>query len=465
MQFKNNCKIYNLDLYFYDRDMAAKKHTVRNPKSFIFNQIFLSGATKEIIHALEKNTKFENPVLKVFPSKMFNKLDKGYIAKAKFHGTIQSTILVYYPKSFLKRYNIRKQKAAYDFTSVFTENTSKVFNILFDNFTDWEITEFAKFKQKNRMTRSKILLKVEFPVLNKRIKSYFSIFLTRAFISKLETRFIGKKSSAKGLLDRILTLDEYFTEFVKKKNLNKKEILKSKLSDKHSFTTDFIEFNELIKLKDAEIRILLEELINRRFSDRDLVLALSSSSDELRKKFLQNMSKNRRKELAQEFYILEGKTDEKLRVQREVLYVLVDMINKKRLHFEKEIAEKLLQLSAKLKKEASREAEKYLNSGEFFSLISNLNNRQIQLLIRRVNRKTLILGLLGGNTEIKRHFVVNMNDEMLSMVKEDVNYWKKQIPEPEEMWIYSADAQKAMVQKGKIIIEEDKKIININFSK
>ena len=308
-------------------------------------------------------------------------------------------------------------------------------------------------------------MKIEYPLLNKNSKSYFSLFLTGAFVSKLEKHFIGKKSADKGLLDRILILDKYFALFVKKKNINKKEILKSKLSDKHSFKTDYIEFNELFYLKDAEIRILLEELINRRFSDRDLVLALSSSSDELREKFLKNMSKNRRRELAQEFYILEGKTDEKLRVQKEVLYVLVDMINKKTLHFEKEIEEKLLKLSAKLKKEASEEAEKYLNSGEFYALVSKLNNRQIQLLMRRVNRKTLILGLLGGDTEIKRHFVVNMNDEMLSMVKEDVNFWKKQIPELEELWIYSADAQKVMVTKGEKIIEEDKKIININLSK
>ncbi|MFC1726484.1 FliG C-terminal domain-containing protein [candidate division KSB1 bacterium] len=441
--------------------MAAKIYKVKNPKTFIFSQIFFPNPVKNIINSLKRNTGFGNPVLRPSGIRSFAKLEKGYIGKVKIRGKIGSIILIYFPKDMLKQYNLKRKKGINDFVSAYFDNTVKIFSMLFDSFTDYQILKLDKFKQKEKITKYVTFLRMDFPLTNRKINNHFSIYMPVQFIKKMEKYFIKEVSSSNDIVDRAVELDEHIREYIKARKQTKKDILKTKFSEKESFKTEFIEFNELVLLSDPEIRILLEELINRRFTDRELVLALSSSSDELRTKFLKNMSRNRRKELSENFFLIEGQKEEKLRVQKEVLYILVDMINKNRIKFKKEIEEKLVKLSAKLKKEAAAEAISFLESGTLRGMVEKLNNRQMQLLVRRVGRKSLILGLIGGDNDIKRKFVVNMNDEMLVMVKEDVNYWKKQIPDIEELRIFAASAQKEIVGKVEKIIEEDRKLLNI----
>jgi len=445
--------------------MKKKVYKISSSKSFIFNQIFLSSSFENFVNSLNKDVEFENLFLKTSSLKELNNLEKGFLGKIRFKGKFNGVLLIHLPKKFLKKIDVRKREKAYDFTSNFLDSAAGMLNVLDDEFTDWEIVRFAKFKPNKNLQNNYRLLKIEFPLSKDSSEYKFSVFLTVAFIRRLEKYFTGDSPSKKVLIKRIIDIDREFIKHVREIKSRRKEILNKKFSDKHSFKTEYVEFNDLVKLNDNEIRILLEELTNRRLSDRDLVLALSSSSDELRAKFLKNMSKNRKKELSEGFFLFDGNEDEKLRVQKEVLYILVEMIKSERLHFRKEIEDKLLKLSEKLKREAVSDAMSYLKSGEFYELIKKLKNRQIQLLIRRVNRKILILSLLGGNRDIRKKFIINMNNELHKIVKEDVEYWKREISDEDELKIHIADAQKVMVKKGEKIIEDEKKLMNVNLAR
>lgn len=67
-------------------------------------------------------------------------------------------------------------------------------------------------------------------------------------------------------------------------------------------------------------------------------------------------------------------------------------------------------------------AETVRNKMFVFDDISNLTDREIQMVLREVDSKELAMALKGGNETLKGRFLSNMSDRVAAMLKEDMEF-------------------------------------------
>ncbi|KPK96166.1 hypothetical protein AMJ80_01550 [bacterium SM23_31] len=208
----------------------------------------------------------------------------------------------------------------------------------------------------------------------------------------------------------------------------------------------YLNLEELRLSDDRTIRAVLEELSRRRFPLKSLVFALTGMSEELRERFLNNMSRNRRVEVNEGFSFWEGTNNEVLQAHRDLAWAIIDMAEEGKIKVHKRLQSQLEAIMRAMDTALRYTALKYIKSNRFGTSISAINDILLQVLFRRVPRKVLIPALSELKDETYKKICANMTSHAVRLLNDDIEHWQRNARDETEKLTSTAAAQQAIIK-------------------
>jgi len=208
-----------------------------------------------------------------------------------------------------------------------------------------------------------------------------------------------------------------------------------------------LNLEELRLVPDRTIRALLEEVSRKRMRLKTLVFALSGLSEELRDRFIHNMSRNRRSEVKEGFTLWEGTRDEIIEAQRELAWILIGLAERGAIAVSQRLHRQLKELMRRMDEALARNAAEYIRSDTFGSAMRALNAVLLQVLIRRVSRRLLIQALSCITDSTRAVFFDNMTASAQELIRQDIEHWMRGVDECRKV-IAAAAAQHAVIRQA-----------------
>ncbi len=145
-----------------------------------------------------------------------------------------------------------------------------------------------------------------------------------------------------------------------------------------------LNLEELRIVDDRTIRAIIEEATRNQLPFKTFVVSISVMSDELRKRFLYNMSKNRRADVRDELKRIDQSSEDAMEAQRDFAWVLIELVNKSEITIDKRLKKRLTAIVNAMDATLRKRAEEYIKSNQFGESIAAVNYVLLQLLLRRV---------------------------------------------------------------------------------
>jgi len=218
-----------------------------------------------------------------------------------------------------------------------------------------------------------------------------------------------------------------------------------RVSRKPSLKGEQISINEFLRLNEISLRLFIQEFIKKN-GIKKLALAFSNATDELRIKLFENLSKN----ACQQFIkALQQKPESVVEVtmsKRDSINVLFKLYSEKKIN----LPVNLKRLYAALKnvedKRTVIETELILKSRLFENLINELTDIQVQLLLRKTDRNTILRAVHNIKEEIRNKIFQNMSEKAKEIILQDYRHWLKENSNPILRTVKTGEARRAIME-------------------
>jgi len=272
-----------------------------------------------------------------------------------------------------------------------------------------------------------------------------------SLFASLRDHFLGEKGGSAGYTDPELMLDH-----LRAVNRHFQERLFSEIESSPGGAVSLdgaggdhaVNLEELRIVPDRTIRAIIEETVRKRWPVKSFVYALEGMSDELRGRFLQNLSRNHRKEVRGGMRLWEAGKDEQTQAMRDLAWIIVGMLEKGDFTLDKRIRSRLEKMIRDMDEALARSSLEYIESGTFGASMKPLNDVVFQILIRRVGRKVLIQAFSFADETIIEKMNRNVTPFARTLLEEDIEHWRRKTPEKNERLTSAAAAQRAVIRRA-----------------
>jgi len=195
------------------------------------------------------------------------------------------------------------------------------------------------------------------------------------------------------------------------------------------------------------LRIFIQEFIKNKGIEK-LALAFSDSSNDLKDKICNNLSKNASRQFIETLKTNLESPVEMTMVKRDCLNTLFNLYSKKRISLPVNLKRLYTLLKRKEDKRISIETELILKSHLFDKIIGELNNIQIQLLLRKTDRRVITRVIHNINEEVQNKIFQNMSKNSREIILQDYHYWLKENRNPALRMIKIGEARKKLMENS-----------------
>ena len=169
-------------------------------------------------------------------------------------------------------------------------------------------------------------------------------------------------------------------------------------------------------------------------------------SNELKNRFLHNMSRNRRADIRDCLKRIQHDSEDVVEAQRDLAWIILDLVENEEIKIKKRLKTKLSAIAAAMDRALRKGAEEYVRSNRFGESIAVVNNVLLQLLLRRVPRKVLVPALSEIDDETLQIIKENMTPYSIALLHEDLEYWNRSTQDETQKITTVASSQKAMIR-------------------
>ena len=449
-----------------ENDTAGQKeYFLKSPEGFLFTHLFASNAIQERLNEELKDDVSLTPVSFQFASSNRIKNKAKYVtAIVRFPEEFPGTAVTYFPENYLRK-TVKKPGGGYgEIVKRIYEpvglNLSQIFDVKNGKVEiDSDVEMIKKFFPENEKKFLWIKYHIEIPGKT----GFFALqCISYELLSTLSHYYLKKDLDSK-----ISSSVDLFLSFVR--SINKKfqeRLIHAIASDEDhpgialrdtkpgAGASVGINLEELRLVDDRALRAILDEISRRRLPPKSVVYALSGMSEELRGRFLQNMSRNRRSEIREGLSLWEGTPEEILQEQRELAWIIIDLTESGGIKVNKRFQGQLEAIIRSMDAALRKSAEDFIKSNTFTESIKAVNDILLQVLIRRVPRKVLIHSLAYQNDMISKKIGENMTPFSLQLLNEDITQWLKNTKDETEKLTACAAAQRTVMRTAVKIKKE-----------
>ncbi|MFC1554437.1 FliG C-terminal domain-containing protein [candidate division KSB1 bacterium] len=443
--------------------IPGKEYFIKNPEGFLFTSIFASSSINENLPDLFGDDSDILPVsIQIAPFKILNTFGKKVVAQFRYRDRPDGTVYFAAELKHLKKAASASGKDLQGFFSDLYKPADIDLSKLFGGKIDYNIEVKYSDLKKYPIGDNKLNIWIKYLVSSKKYKDFFILqCISNEFLSSVSEHFLHKPLSEETALKK-----EKLLGFVRELNNSyQKHLLKTisassplqisiETETKISKKPLSLNLEELLLVQDRTIRAILEETARRKMPLKQLAFALSGMSKDLRRKFLHNMSKNRKAEVRDALRIRKGTGDETLQAQRDIAWILIDLHESGEVKLSRNLQQQLQSLIEAMDEILFQNAEDYLNSKCFDSSIEALNDVLFQYLVRRVPRKILIPAFSLMMDQKSTKIALNMTPLAIRLISEDIKHWRKEIKEDKKILIQTAAAQQRTISESQKLIKE-----------
>ncbi len=444
---------------------AITSFRIKYPDDFFINRIFASPKSHHVLESLSsiKGTIIPTHIAPI-DLKQLQSEGKGLLTHFTFSGGMHGGFFHFLPGKLSKNYLSRLNTKPADFFYSLFYPVLPLFESWSGEAVDYSVESSRKVNMASLKTGGKsFFLKVRFQLKHEeKVSDFFVIYFNSNFIRNLGSFLAGKihtGANKRDFLHTVTTINKAFKSLSNEEKLDlsplepdEKELKKSTVL----FRSKYVNFEDFLSMNDQTIRIIMDDLNTRGFTGKNLALSLSRSTDELKNLFYKNLSLKRRQEIAENILIWEAPREKVLENQRTIVYSVIRLMNDERIKLSPELSDNVKLLEAEMRESAKKEAEEYIISRRFEEAVLPLNNRQTQLLIRRVNWQIIFTALQDAGVDMKRRFFSNLSDDSLDLLKEDISHWRKTQKDKIETQITIANSRRKLVIESKKMLREEK---------
>lgn len=449
--------------------LSGKEYFLKNPEGFLFTHLFASNSINENLKAIVKEECTITPVsLQFAPARQLHTLSTAAVSVIRFPDEFPGTAVTLFPLSTLKS---AAKKIGFDYRKMVKdvyEPVKTTFGRLFEaGEINVVISDDAKEITRSIPESEELCLWTKYYFYLKENIDFFAVqYISNELLGTISNRYLNIR-----LTDEITSETEKFLSFVR--TLNKEfqsrmiESISSakegsiSLGQEMTETGGAVEINleELRLVDDRAFRALLDEISRRRFSQKSFVFALSGMSEELRARFFQNMSRNRRKELREGMSIWEGTREETLEAQRDLAWIIIELTESGGIKLNKRLQSQMESIIKIMDEALQKKASQYIQSNIFGESIEAINDILFQILLRRVSRKLLVSSLGCSNDTIDQKIASNMTPVGARLLNEDIDHWKRTVKNDAEKITSCAAAQREMLRSAIQVKKEFKRSV------
>ncbi len=441
-----------------------KQYFLKNTEGFLFTHLFASGSIQDkLVDLLKCDAEIRPVSLSIELLSGIRDHGKSIVYINRFPDKFPGKTITLFPlketRSAAKKSSLKYDELLIRLFEPVGSNISHVLSVEQSGFNaEIKTVDLKNFPVENdHLTpciKYHLIIEDKDPII-------VSQYMNERLLDSLSVSFLGKE-----LVGNILANKNSVIEFIR--DINKRfqlslissiesaESSKISISGTGDIQTDPAKLNleELRLAPDTSIRILLDTCTRKQMPVKTFVFAVKGMSEELRAKFMSNMSRNRRNEVRDGMRIWEPEASEIMQAQKELAWVIIELGEKHEIKISKRLQRQLEAIIRGIDNALAARAEKYIESDQFGSSISEINNVILQLLIRRVPRKVLIpaLSVLKDNTSRKISY--NMTEYSWEILKEDIKHWDRGIEDKKEKITSAAAAQQAVVRTAGLIKRE-----------
>lgn len=436
--------------------LPGKEYFLKNPDGFLFTHLFASGSIQNQLTSLVKQDAELIPLsLQLAPVSRLKSFGKRVVVIMMFPVGFPGTNITLAPLSPVKILASKAQLEYKDFLPRLYEPVASNLSQLIQR-SKAEVKINCKYADMSAFpaAKDKYCLWIKYHLNAPGLVKFFMIqCITNELLSSLSRHFLKKEvtsdvsADTEKLLTYIRALNKRYQERLVD-TISTSGIGKVGLGGGLPVKGKPISLNlEEFRLSDDRtFRAVLEELSRRRFPLKALVFALSGMSEELRERFLRNMSRNRRAEISEGFSIWEGTKNEALQAQRDLAWVIIDLVEVCKIKVHRRLQSHLEAIIRQLDIALKNRALEYIKSNRFGSSVAAINDILLQVLFRRVPRKVLVPALSVLRDETYKKICANMTSYAIQLLNDDIEHWQQSAEDETEKLTSTVAAQQSIIR-------------------
>lgn len=446
----------------------SKEYFIKNSEGFLFTHLFASGSIQDnISNILGNDAEFKPISLKIEKEESIKDKGKKVVLLTKFKNLPHGRSVTIFPLKELKKISKKINKDSKDLLiEIFQAIKSGLELVFKDKCT--EIENVAKLVDLNSFP---VKDDIYVPVINYSLSSSQITIIVEQYISTglllelcklysidpMNYDFEEGFRSEEKILDLFRDINKSFQKRLVE-NIGSSVEYKIELTDdSEQSNNDFaLNLEELRLAPSQTIRILNDELTRRNFPVRSFAKALTGLSDDLKTKFFDNMSKNRKADLKDRIRGMEISKDEIITAQKELAWALIELTEQNKLKLSVRFTKQLKKIIEAFDKILFERAKLFLKSGKFNNGIVNVNDVIIQLIIRKSGRKVLIPAISKAENESKVKIKNNMTPGSWDILMEDIGHWESKVEDENDIITEAAAAQNLLLDISALTKKEFK---------